>query len=155
MPRRALIVEVPEAETVVLDGFAQPGVPPHVTILFPFVDGDDLDETAIAALCSSHAPFAFELDRVERFDDGVVWLHPEPSEPFAALTQAVWRQWPDHPPYEGAFDEVIPHLTISTVAVDVDIELPIRATAREVTLIEEGTDGYWTRRRVFPLQGVA
>ena len=37
---------------------------------------------------------------------------PEPAEPFIALTEAIAARWPDYPPYDGAFDEVIPHLTI-------------------------------------------
>ena len=43
---------------------------------------------------------------------GLVWLEPEPAEPFAALTAAVAARWPDHPPYGGVFDTVIPHLTV-------------------------------------------
>jgi len=161
MPRTALIVAIPEAEAAVgalrlaHDWSAPLGVPAHVTILFPFADGADVDENAVAALVAAFAAFEFELDRVERFDDGPVWLHPEPSAPFAALIDAVWRRFPDYPPYEGAHDVVIPHLTVSDVPVDVDIELPIRAAAREVTLIEEGADGRWSVRRRFPLQGVA
>lgn len=161
MPRTALIIAIPEAEPAVgalrltHDWSAPLGVPAHVTILFPFADGADVDEGALADLVASFAPFAFELDRVERFDEGAVWLHPEPSAPFAALIDAVWRRFPEYPPYEGAYDVVIPHLTVSDVPLEIDVELPIQATAREVTLIEEGDDGRWSVRRRFPLQGVA
>jgi hypothetical protein len=161
MPRTALIVAIPEAETAVgalrlaHDWSAPLGVPAHVTILFPFADGADVDESAVADLVAAFAAFEFELDRVERFDDGPVWLHPEPSAPFTALIDAVWRRFPDYPPYVGAHEVVIPHLTVSDVPVEVDIELPIRAAAYEVTLIEEGADGRWSVRRRFPLQGVA
>ena len=84
-----------------------------------------------------------------------MWLHPEPSAPFAALTEAVWRRFPAYPPYEGAHDVVIPHLTVSDTPREIEVELPIRARAREVVLIEEGLDGRWSVRRRFPLQGVA
>jgi hypothetical protein len=47
---------------------------------------------------------------------------------------------------------VIPHLTISETPVEVDIELPIRSRASEVTLIEESPDGSWRTYRAFPLQ---
>jgi len=157
MPRTALIVAIPEAEPAVgalrlaHDSSAPLGAPAHVTILYPFADGADVDEPAIAEVVASFAPFDFELDRVDRFDDGLVWLHPEPSEPFSALIQAVWRRFPEYPPYEGAFDVVVPHLTVSEVPIDIDVELPIRATAREVTLIEQAADGRWSVRRVFPL----
>jgi 2'-5' RNA ligase len=157
MPRTALIVAVPEAEPAVgalrlaYDRSAAVGVPAHITILFPFSDPGEVDEDAVAEVVASFPMFKFELDRVERFDEGPVWLHPEPSEPFAALTAAVWRRFPDYPPYEGAHAVVIPHLTVSEVPIDVDVALPIKAAAREVTLIEEAADGRWAVRRVFPL----
>src|SRR3954471_16522040 len=106
MPRTALIVVIPEAEPAVAalrlehDWSAPLGVPAHITILFPFADGADIEEQAIADLLSPIPQFEFELDRVERFDGGAVWLHPEPSAPFAELTDAVWRRFPDYPPYE-------------------------------------------------------
>jgi 2'-5' RNA ligase len=161
MPRTALIVVIPEAEPAVgalrleHDWSAPLGVPAHITILFPFADSDEVDEQAIAEVTASFPAFAFELDRVGRFEGGPVWLHPEPSEPFVALTAAVWRRFPDYPPYEGAHDVVVPHLTVSYEPIEFQVELPIHATAHEVTLIEEATDGRWAVRRVFPLQGVA
>ena len=149
-----MIVVVPEAQAVVVDGFAEPGVPAHVTILYPFADASEVDETAVAEVARSFAPFDFELDRFEQFDDGLAWLRAEPAETFVALANAVWNRFPDYPPYEGAHDVLVPHLTISKAPVDLELELPIRATAREVTLIQEA-DARWSVRRVFPLQGVA
>jgi len=157
MPRTALIVVVPEAEPAVRelrlahDWSAPLGVPAHITILFPFAAPADIDEAGVADVVSSIAAFDFELDRVERFADGAVWLHPEPSAPFSALTEAVWRRFPDYPPYGGVHDVLVPHLTVSYEPIGFDVELPIRATAREVTLIEEAADGRWSARRVFPM----
>jgi hypothetical protein len=160
MPRTALIVPVPEAEPQVgelrlaHDSSAGRGVPAHVTILFPFLDTADLEEAAVADLISRFPAFDFELDRVERFPDGTTWLHPTPSLPFVDLTAAVWQRWPERPPYEGGFDEVIPHLTISETPIDVQLELPIVARAREVMLIEEDEpSGRWTARLHLPLLG--
>jgi hypothetical protein len=159
MPNRtALIVPVPEAEPALgalrlaHDGSAALGVPAHVTVLFPFAPPGELDEDALAELFAHFPAFDFALARVERFDAGAVWLAPRPSLPFADLTAAVWQRWPDYPPYEGAHDEVIPHLTVSKEPIDVQIELPIACRAREVVLIEEQEeDGRWTARRSFPL----
>jgi hypothetical protein len=160
MPRTALIVPVPEAEPQIgglrlaHDSSAARGVPAHVTILFPFLDPADLDQAAVADLISRFPAFDFELDRVERFPDGATWLHPAPSLPFVDLTAAVWQRWPERPPYGGAFDEVIPHLTISETPIDVQLELPIAARAREVMLIEEDEpSGRWTARLHLPLLG--
>jgi 2'-5' RNA ligase superfamily len=157
MSRTALIIEVPEAEAAVRDirlqhdSSAAHGVPAHVTVLFPFADSREIEHEPLAELFKAHPRFDFVLDRVERWSDGIVWLHPEPSRPFEQLTAAVWRRWPDYPPYEGSIDVVIPHLTISETPIEVDIELPIRSCASAVTLIEESPDGNWEPRRAFPL----
>jgi 2'-5' RNA ligase superfamily protein len=143
--RTALIVPVPEATGLYA---GTPGVPPHVTVLFPWLDPDDIDETALRELLTAFAAFDFSLVAVEQFEDGVRWLRPEPSRPFSELTEAVWRRWPERPPYEGAFDEVIPHLTIT----EPDPPLPIAARASEVTLIQETEPGgAFAARLRFPL----
>jgi 2'-5' RNA ligase len=155
--RTALIVAVPEAEEAVgayrlaHDSSAALGVPAHITVLFPFVAPEAVDEVTIAEVVAQIPAFAFRLDSVERFDDGVTWLRPEPSEPFTALTRAVWKRWPDHPPYEGEHDDVIPHLTVSDEHIEVSIELPIDARATQVVLIEEDDRGSWRERARFPL----
>jgi hypothetical protein len=123
-----------------------------VTVLFPFQYGAAVEEEELARLFRAFRAFDFILDRIERFDEGVVWLHPEPSQPFADLTAAVWRRWPDYLPYEGVFDVVIPHLTVSETPIEFDIDLPISARAREVTLIEESAAGRWATRRTFQLR---
>ena len=160
MPRRtALIVAVPEAENAVgalrlrHDSSAALGVPAHVTILFPFVPREELDEEALAALVSAHESFDFELSSLETFPgDDATYLAPVPAEPFTELTNAVWRRWPDFPPYEGVHDVVIPHVTVSDGGrLDVELELPIAAHAHEVTLIEEAENGRWAERRRFAL----
>jgi hypothetical protein len=157
MARTALIVVVPEAEPFVgairlaHDWSAARGVPAHVTVLFPFVDSREIDEVELKAFFASQPSFDFSLDRVERFDAGVVWLHPEPSQPFELLTAAVWRRWPDYPPYEGTHQTVIPHLTVSETPIELELDGPIASRASEVTLIEEQADGRWTTRRAFPL----
>jgi len=158
MPRTALIVAVPEAEAAVgelrlkHDWSAQHGVPAHVTILFPFLSAESVDIAALDEVFAELAAFDFVLDRVARFENGPVWLHPEPSEPFRGLTAAVWRRWPECPPYEGVHDHVIPHLTISDEPLEVVVAgLPIAARADAVTLIEEQADGRWLTRRRFPL----
>ena len=160
MPRTALIVPVPEAEPQVgelrlaHDSFAARGVPAHITILFPFADTAQLDDAAVADVISQFPAFDFALDRVEQFPDGTTWLHPTPSLPFVDLTAAVWQRWPEHPPYEGLHDEVIPHLTISETPIDVQLVLPISARAREVMLIEEDEpSGRWAARLHLPLLG--
>jgi hypothetical protein len=149
MPRRtALIVPVPEAAPYYQTGN---GVPAHTTILFPFLEPGAIDEEALAGFFAPFPAFDFTLDRFERFEDGTPWLHPDPPTRFVDLTAAVWQRWPECAPYEGAYDEIIPHVTV-TVA---DVPLPIACRAAEVALIEESEeDGRWSTRRSFAFQGV-
>ena len=87
----------------------------HVTILFPFIPRAQIDAAARAALgtlFASVAPFGYRFAHVERFDDTTVFLAPDRVEPFTHLTQLVQRRWPEHPPYGGAFNVVVPHLTV-------------------------------------------
>lgn len=154
MPSRtALIVPVPEADALVVD--APPGVGAHITVLAWFLDPENVNETAVADVLAPFATFEFELDSVERFDDGITWLHPEPSQPFLDLTNAVWRRWPECPPYGGLHDELIPHLTIAKTHVGVDAVLPIKCRAAEVQLLQEDDAGVFQVRRRFSLHGVA
>jgi hypothetical protein len=132
------------------DWSAARGVPAHVTVLFPFAAGADVDEVALAELFAERPSFAFTLERVET-RGGMVWLLPEPSRPFEELTQAVWRRWPEYPPYEGAHETVVPHLTVSETPIEVDLQLPIASRAGAVTLLEEQPNGTWTTRAAFSL----
>jgi hypothetical protein len=157
MPCTALIVAVPEAESAVADlrlqhdSSAALGVPAHLTILYPFVDAATIDERALEEVIAGHEAFDFELVSVETFDDGHVYLAPTRPDRFVALTDSVWGRWPDHPPYGGAFETVVPHLTISEHPLDCAFELPIAARADTVTLIEQQADGHWLSRRRFAL----
>lgn len=120
----AVIVPVAAVEPLVassrarLDRAAAWGVPAHVTVLYPFVAPGEVDDALLARLrhaVGSVPAFACTFARTRWFGDEVVWLAPEPAEPFAALTHAVWRAFPEHPPYAGAYDEVTPHLTVGQV----------------------------------------
>jgi hypothetical protein len=42
-----------------------------------------------------------------------LWLAPEPAQPFREFTAAVWRAFPEHPPYGGAHADSVPHLTVA------------------------------------------
>ena len=161
MPSSALVVEVPEAEPFVKkwrakhDWSAQHGVPAHITLLFPFVPTEKIDDRLHAdlrALFAAHPAFSFQLARVARFPDEVAWLAPEPADPFKALIEAISSQYPEYPPYEGIHDEVIPHLTVAEGGTELQDEvdaalapaLPIEAQARSVALLLEDESGWWS-----------
>ncbi len=149
----AVLVVVREAEPVVgrfrvkLDRSAGWGVPPHVTVLYPFLPPDRIDAAAIARLGEAVATVpAFDLvfARLEWFDDKAVWLAPEPDQPLRALTASVFASFPDCPPYGGEHDDPIPHLTVGhdwpvdvlrSAAAEVEPQLPIRVSVGAVELL--------------------
>jgi 2'-5' RNA ligase len=150
----AVIVAVPEAEDVVglhraaLDRYANWGVPAHVTLLYPFVSPPKIDDGVMGALADvlrSVPAFGITLSRIAWFGDRVVWLAPEPDEPFRMLTNALVARFPGHPPYGGGHAEVTPHLTVGqnapidalrAAAAAVEPQLPIEAYIRGALLIQ-------------------
>jgi 2'-5' RNA ligase len=118
----AVIAAVPAAEFLVsehrqqLDVSAAWGVPAHVTVLYPFVAPEAISDDLITTLATAvRTVSAFDccFVRTRWFDQDVLWLDPEPAQPFRQLTRAVWRAFPQYPPYGGAYDDVVPHLTIA------------------------------------------
>lgn len=143
------------------DMAAAVGAPPHITLLYPFVPVDRLRPEVrhdLAAIAASVDPFDVRFERVGRFPTAI-YLVPEPSAPFAALTAAIEARFPDHPPYEGVFDEVIPHLTlVESGAVDLDRTamtarrfLPFARHVRAIELLVEDGTGRWHGRWRIPL----
>ena len=93
-------------------------------------------------LCAPTAPFDLELRRTTRFPE-TIYLAPEPAEPFRTLTAAIAAEWPEAPPYGGAYPDVTPHLTIGDAVttevmdeIDADVapQLPLRTRITEAHL---------------------
>jgi hypothetical protein len=100
-----------------IDPAAGFGLPAHVTLLYPFGPVDQIDTTVISrlrALFAAHRPFAVEFRCIRWFGDDVLWLAPEDSGPFVAMTEAVVAAYPQWQPYGGAFETIIPHLTVDS-----------------------------------------
>ena len=159
MPRSAVIipVELPRPLHLVRnagDVMAAHGVPPHVTILFPFIPPASLTpdvQTALAAIAASTPAFTARFERVER-RDGIVWLVPDDQEPFLRLTGEVAARWPDHQPYGGVHPELIAHLTVveshDLGALDeaeraATNAVPLDGAADELRVIAEDEAGGW------------
>lgn len=153
----AVIVPVPAVEPLVahhrarLDQAATWGVPAHVTVVFPFAPPAELDDAAVARLATAVArvpAFDVAFERCDRFGEDVLWLAPDDAADaaFRALTDAVVAAFPAHPPYEGAFDDVVPHLTVGEArlgsvaalrAAEAEIapRLPVRTRVEHALLI--------------------
>jgi 2'-5' RNA ligase len=156
----AILLAVPEAEPLVrgvrerFDPSAADGIPAHITLVYPFVPVELLDERTVEGLRGVFelaSPFDFSLTGPERFPEAL-YLRPEPAEPFRALIEGLGRTFPEYPPYAGEFDDVIPHLTVAQgrdeelmagIASELASGLPVRAHVAEATLMLEGNDGPW------------
>jgi len=169
VPETALICRVPEAERYIAryrdryDPSARRNVPAHVTILYPFMPPEEIDVDVLDRLrdiaCAVPC-FDYRLARLKRFPVAM-YLDPEPGDSYAALTDAVFRAFPDYPPFAGKFDEVVPHVTVAhgdepllcEIEVELRIALPaagIPARCHELVLIENSS-GRWEPMHVFPL----
>ena len=171
--RSALVVVAAEAERVLGDrrlryqrNAVEQGVPPHLTILFPFVRVTEIDDellTEVRRLYAPSRPFAYELATVESFPDAA-WLAPVPAAPFHALVEIARQAFPALPPYGDPGHVVVPHCTIGTDDDPARVELmvrelrenlgprlPIHCRADELVLLAEEPDGTWARREAFPL----
>src|SRR5919108_4195255 len=122
----ALIIAVPEAEALVgpfrerHDPSASAGCPAHITLLYPFKPPHEIDADVLVGLhrcLAGFAPFSFTLVGTRRFP-GVLYLSPEPAEPFRQLTVALWERHPETPPYGGRHPDIGPHLCIAQLAVE-------------------------------------
>jgi hypothetical protein len=77
------------------------------------------------------------------------------------LTDRVNQAFPAFPPFEGQFDDVVPHLTVGhghpvnelrTAEESVQTYLPIEAHVTAVTLItQQAARGRWTKTATFTL----
>jgi hypothetical protein len=170
--KSALIIRVPEAERWVgrlrarYDLSAQGGLPeqgglpPHITLLSPMLHPAALGGAVSEAVyeeAARHAAFDFELVGVCGFP-GVVYLAPEPRERFDSLARAFAACFPQWPPYGGAFEAPVPHLTVGIGSLCADLPklaeevvdacgaaLPLACIAAEVELWDK-VGGRWSAR---------
>jgi len=168
----AVVVLVPEAEALVkpfrdrYDPSAAVGLPAHVTLLYPFKPPHEIGSAMLDKLRHGFArcaPFRFPLASIRRFPAEVLYLAPEPDEPFRQLTLAIWDWYPETPPYGGKWPDIVPHLSVASLADELRLDraadefaqasrgiLPIHATAAEVALMDNRS-GRWQVRATFRL----
>lgn len=169
MSHTALIVPVPRVAPLIEpwarrhDPSFQRGVPPHVTVLFPFLPVDEIltdDLDALGQLCAQHPEIEVDLAQVGMFEDHeVLHLVPDPDEPFRRLTTDLRARWPHLRPYEGRHEDPAPHVTVGFhiprptarhAARSLMLALPIRVPVH-VLQLWHGDGEQWHHLRSFPL----
>jgi 2'-5' RNA ligase len=145
---------------------AAAGIPLHITLLFPFVPRGEIADAhmrRLSKLFASKDPLAFDLVSIASFPS-VAYAVPSPDDELRDLMRAVWREFPETPPYGGAFTDPPPHATIALVQEDEDADdvarsvaarvarlLPLRCRVDDVSLLEEYEPGRWREAMSFPL----
>lgn len=172
MAETVLLVPVPEAAAAVdrhrvhLTRAGADGIPPHITLLYPFTDSAQLTAERVqeaAGIVRAVRAFDVLLASCARFDvdPPVLYLAPDPAAPFAALTRALVTAFPEHQPYEGRYPELVPHLTVAiadaatlaSVAAKLGPALPIQARVEEAWLMQRDAGGRWGLRQRLELEG--
>jgi len=128
------------------------GIPAHVTLLYPAPG--DVDD--VARVLDGVAAFDVAFEETARFAE-ILYLVPEPQAPFAAMTQALVRRFPDWPPYGGTFDGIVPHLTVAqgdtatldAAERDVAPHLPVRVRANRAVMLTEVEPERWELQATF------
>ena len=165
-----MLIPVPEAAPYV-DGYRARftpahvvGLPPHVTLLYPFVDSAELTTGVlreVERVVADVDQFEVTFRSVARLEGlpATLYLVPQPAAPFADLTRALVAAFPAYPPYGGRYEEIVPHLTVATadaatlapVAAAVSASLPLAAPVVEAWLMQCDERGRWHLRRRLPL----
>jgi 2'-5' RNA ligase len=136
------------------------GVPPHVTLLYPFAEESQVDAAVlatIAAVVARHPAMRLTLGEGRRFPD-TLYASVEPDGQLRALQGELAAAFPTLPLYAGAF-EFVPHVSIvegppagepDAFADPAWSTLPVEQEVDAVDLIT-GRDGVWATRHRFPL----
>lgn len=149
------------------DPSASANIPPHVTLMYPFLSPTHLSDPVIEELehlAGDVTPFDFALTNIREFEQGVVYLEPEPAEPFVSLSNEIGRRF-GLQPFGGEFGDVlVPHLTLAMpqvhsatqgIADTLASVLPIRLHADQAWLMVGDDKTRWNRLRRLPFRGVS
>jgi 2'-5' RNA ligase len=171
--RTALVIVLDDARTKLepvraeLDPDAvAAGIPLHVTLLFPFVPREELDDgilRTLQELFAARTRFTLTLSKIGEFP-GVVYAVPQPAGELADWIADLSERFPEYPPYGGEFAEIVPHATLGTwdepdrqeelVARARELAqglLPLSCAIEDVALLEERAPEHWGELRRFLL----
>ncbi len=107
--------------------------PPHITIMYPFVSPgpavDAVDQRLLAEtiarlrdVLETVQPFSLTLDRYATFPERVLYLALQNPGPVLALYERLLAAFPAYPLYGGDYSEIIPHLTVSVVESQAELD---------------------------------
>lgn len=134
------------------------GLPPHLTVLYPWHPaplGADSIARAVDSVRGT-GPVRLVFDHVDTFASGVVYAALADPTPVVALTQRVATAFPETPPYGGAHEEPVPHLTLGRcrpddmrrladeVRLHAGALLPLEVHLEHLDVLEQDDAGRWS-----------
>jgi 2'-5' RNA ligase len=143
------------------------GMPPHVTLLYPFLTASDYThttQTLLAEIMATCPPFDLHLGGLHRFP-GVLYIEVTPKEPILYMIQRLVHEFPTCVPYGGTIPvhDLTPHVTLainpSAETLDEIAHAFTRETAQmtcesmviEAVSVSVKTSGRWRQLSVFQL----
>jgi 2'-5' RNA ligase len=113
-PREVQVFSFPLREKYDNKAFNQ-NVPAHITLLYPFVSPEKVEDAIVKlkTVCEALMPFELTLDRYGSFSDAV-FLESSDPEPAKKLHRHLADAFPEFPVYNGEYGpELHPHLTLA------------------------------------------
>jgi hypothetical protein len=142
------------------------GIPLSLTLLYPFAAPDEVDRhrEALRSFFASYPPFELQLARLAQWEEsGAVYAVPEPEQPLRDMMRALWRLFPQFPPYGEVGGDPPPHASLTLTGGDdhaaaldrverrLEGLLPAPFHITEVTLMEETEPDRMRPRETFRL----
>ncbi len=145
---------------------ATKGVPPHLSLLYPWrtppLSAQDL--AALHGTITDYRPFAITFTGLGRFSPTILFLQLADDTPIRALMRAIHTDFPDTTPYGGAFSDPTPHLTVAIATSDAELDqfeqevmlaleplLPLEVQVQQIAVMEEDRNGDWHNIASIPL----
>jgi hypothetical protein len=132
--------------------------PLHTTIIYPFLDYDDLTGDNLArlkTLAATFEPFEYVANSICAFPTSrALWLSPSPQRPFEQITEALYREFPQfrsdeaYPTYHMTIaynsEESVSEALVNRFLEEFKSEMPFNFIANELAIYGED-NGQWAR----------
>jgi 2'-5' RNA ligase len=139
---------------------ANHGMPPHVTLLYPWrvAPLSEKDAEAVRKVLGRQSLFEIRFAELSHFGKRVLYLALDKDSEKAVkqVMQTLFRAFPETPPHGGQFADPTPHLTVAKAKSDEHFEqlmneilerlepkFPIKHFVDKVSIVQQDPTGFW------------